>query len=144
MAIFLYINAQEIYIECASIQPFFNFTRYVWNYTTQISWTCLIRIYHYNTFTRGRFSDFVLKPCLAIYRVIQKDGLNWTVNGTSTHTRQLIVVFQVLCSLYGLTCMGYAQNSLEFFSRSPLIHAKNLVLHSSHFVLNWRCCTAVR
>jgi len=31
-------------------------------------------------------------------------------------------VFQVLCSLYGLSCMGYAQNSLEFVSHSPLIH----------------------
>jgi len=56
------------------------------------------------------------------YRVIKKDGLNWTVNGASTHARQLVAVFQVLCSLYGLTCMGYAQNSLEFVSRSPLIH----------------------
>ena len=136
-----------------------------------------------------------------IYRVIQKDGLSWRVNGASTHARQLVAVFQVLCSLYGLTCMGYAQNSLEFISRSPLMHevgwsfclytdslfveigdsndkcssslevecwrlnvetktkrtlhssrllsfneltnAKNLVLHSSHFALNWRCCTAV-
>jgi len=34
----------------------------------------------------------------------------------------LVAVFQVLCSLYGLTCVGYAQNSLEFVSRSPLIH----------------------
>ena len=121
----------------------------------------------------------------------------WRVNGASTHARQLVAVFQVLCSLYGLTCVGYAQNSLEFISRSPLIHvvgrsfclytdspicsnwwfqrqmlflvwrlnvetkkkrtlyssrrlsfneltnAKNLVLHSSHFALNWRCCTAL-
>ena len=43
----------------------------------------------------------------------------------------------------GLTCVGYAQNSLQFDSRSPLIHAKFLVLHSSHFVLNRRCCIAV-
>jgi len=104
---------------------------------------------------------------------------------------------QVLYSLYGLTCVGYAQNSLEFVSRSPPIHsvgrqllplhrqsicsnwwfqrqmlflvggsnvetktkrtlhgswrlsfneftnAKNVVLHSSHFALNWRCCTGV-
>jgi len=57
-----------------------------------------------------------------MYRVIQKDGLNWTVNGTSSHARQLVAVFQVLCSLYGLTSVGYAQNSLEFDSRSPLIH----------------------
>jgi len=53
------------------------------------------------------------------YRVIQKDRLNWTVNGASTHARQLVAVFQVLCSLYELTCVGYA---LEFVSRSPLIH----------------------
>jgi len=66
------------------------------------------------------------------YRVIQKDGLKEavqvvggmasTVNGASTHARQLVAVFQILCSLYGLTCVGYAQNSLEFVSRPPLIH----------------------
>jgi len=57
-----------------------------------------------------------------IYRVIKKDGLNWRVNGASTYAEQLVAVFQVLCSLYGLTCVGYAQNSLECISRSPLIH----------------------
>ena len=73
------------------------------------------------------------------YSVIKKDGLNfvslyfkirtsdkydmaWTANGASTHARQLVAVFQVLCSLYELTGVGYAQNSLEFVSRSPLIH----------------------
>jgi len=40
----------------------------------------------------------------------------------SLNTCQTVAVFQVLCALYGLTCMGYAQNSLEFVSRSPLIH----------------------
>jgi hypothetical protein len=45
-----------------------------------------------------------------------------TATGATTHARQLVAVFQVLCSLYGLTRVGYAQNSLEFFSRSPLIH----------------------
>jgi len=64
---------------------------------------------------------FTITVC-AKYRVIQKDGLNWRVNGASTHARQLIAVFQVLCSLYGLTCVGYAQNSLNFVSRSLLIH----------------------
>ena len=54
--------------------------------------------------------------------MIQKDGLNRTVNGASTHARQLVAVFQVLCSFYGLTCVGYVQNSLEFVSRSPLMH----------------------
>jgi len=131
-----------------------------------------------------------------LYRMIKKDGLNWTVNGASPHARQLVPIFQVFCSLYGLTCVGYAQNFLEFVSRSPLIHvvgrsirlytdslfaqigdsndkcssllkvdcwnedethpavqrafrfnelthAKNLVLHSSHFALNWRYCTVV-
>jgi len=74
-----------------------------------------------------------------MYSVIQKDGINfvtlyfkirtsdkydmtWTVNGASKHARQLVAVFKVLCSLYGLTCVGYAQNSLEFVSRSPLMH----------------------
>jgi len=49
-------------------------------------------------------------------------SMAWRVNGASIHARQLVVVFQVLCSLYRLTCMGCAQNSLEFVSRSPLIH----------------------
>ena len=39
------------------------------------------------------------------------------------NTSQTVALFQVLCSLYGLTCVGYAQTSLEFVSRSPLIHA---------------------
>ena len=122
--------------------------------------------------------------------------MDWTVNGASAHARQLVAVFLVLCSLYGLTCGGYAQNSwirLTFSSdtrgrpellplhRQPvcsnwwfkrqmlflvggwmlktktkrtlyssrrlsfneLTKAKNLVLHSSHFALNWRCCTAL-
>jgi len=61
-------------------------------------------------------------PCCLKYRVIKKDGLNWTANGAPTHARQLVAVFQVLCSLYGFTCVGYAQNSPEFVSHSPLIH----------------------
>jgi hypothetical protein len=39
------------------------------------------------------------------------------------NTRQTVgAVFQVLCSLYGLTCVGYRQKSLQFVSCS-LIHA---------------------
>ena len=75
-----------------------------------------------------------------IYRVIQKDGLSWRVNGASTHARQLVAVFQVLCSLYGLTCVGYAQNSLEFVSRSPLIHVVGrsfFPLHRQPICSNW-------
>jgi len=64
----------------------------------------------------------LLEEGLLIYRMIKKCGLNWTVNGASTHARQLVRVFQVLCSFYGLNCVGYAQKSLEFVSRSPLIH----------------------
>jgi len=44
------------------------------------------------------------------------------VNGASTQATQLVAVFQVLCSLDGLTCVGYAQNCLEFVPRFPLIH----------------------
>jgi len=64
--------------------------------------------------------------------VIQKDGLKEpvpllggmarTLNGTSTHAGKLVAIFQVIYSLYGLTSVGYAQNSLEFVSRSPLMH----------------------
>ena len=53
---------------------------------------------------------------------ISKVFMAWTVNGASTHAGQLVAVFQVLSSLYVLTCVGYAQNSLQFVSRSPLIH----------------------
>jgi len=70
--------------------------------------------------------------CNVVCRVIKKYGLKdpvtvvggmiWTVNGASKHARQLVAVFQVLCSLYRLTCVGYAQNSLVFVSHSPLIH----------------------
>ena len=58
-----------------------------------------------------------------IYKMIQKDrlkepvlvvgGMASTVNGASTHARQLVAVFQVLCSLYGLTCVGYAHTLLN-------------------------------
>ena len=80
---------------------------YMYVYTLQL---CVIEILTF------------LDPNKTKYRVIQKDVLIWTVNGTSTHVRQLVAVFQVLCSLYGLTCVGYAQNSHEFVSSSPLIH----------------------
>ena len=56
---------------------------------------------------------------------MQGDSKRWTqlkINGASTHARQLFAVFQVLCSLYGLICVGYTQTSLKFISRSPLIH----------------------
>ena len=87
----------------------------------------------------GEWAHSRANICVHIYvlrgelcRVIQKGGLNfvrlffkimaWTVNGASTHARQLVAVFQVLFSLYRLTCVGYAQNCLQFVSRSPLIH----------------------
>jgi hypothetical protein len=35
-------------------------------------------------------------------------------------------------------------HSSRRFVFNELTNAKNLVLHSSHFALNWRCCTAVR
>ena len=75
--------------------------------------------------------------------MIRKDGLKEpvpvvrlmasTVSGASTHARLLVAVFQVLCSLYGLNCVGYAQNSLEFVSRSPLIHvvARSFCLYTN-------------
>jgi len=43
------------------------------------------------------------------YGVIKKYGLNWRVNGATTQARQLVTIFQVLCQLYQLTCVGYAQ-----------------------------------
>jgi len=131
--------------------------------------------------------------------MIQKDGHIWTVNGASTHARQLVAVFKVLSPLYGFTSVGYAQTALELLNSSHVLlwntrsagtftftqtayllklvipttnvlprsrlnvetktkrtlHSSrplsfneltnaNLVLHSSHFAPNWRCCTAVR
>ena len=35
-------------------------------------------------------------------------------------------------------------HSSRRLSFNELTNAKNLVLHSSHFALSWRCCTAVR
>jgi len=35
-------------------------------------------------------------------------------------------------------------HSSRRLSFNELIKAKNLVLYSSHFALNWRCCMAVR
>ena len=49
-------------------------------------------------------------------------GMAWKVKGVSTHAKQLDAVFQVLYSLYGLTCMDYAQKSLKLVSCSSLIH----------------------
>jgi len=59
-------------------------------------------------------------PCI----VIQRDSKRWTQlkSKRCLNTRQTVAIFHVLCSLYGLTCVGYAQNSLEFVSHSPLIH----------------------
>ena len=56
---------------------------------------------------------------------IQDDSNRWSQlksKGRLNTVRRLVAVFQFLCLLYGLTCVGYAQNSLEFVSRSPLIH----------------------
>jgi len=80
-------------------------------------------------------------PCVCnseVKDIVQGDSKRWTHLNSKRrlNTRQTVAVFQVLCLLCGLTCVGYAQNSLEFVSCSPLILAKNLVLHSSHFALN--------
>ena len=75
-----------------------------------------------------------------IYSVIQEDDLNFVSLYFKIRTsdkydvnyitlRRLNTCQTVGCgipssllSLYGLTCVGYAQNSLEFVSCSPLIH----------------------
>ena len=35
-----------------------------------------------------------VRKCSVMHRVIQRDGLSWTVNGASTHARQLVAVLQ--------------------------------------------------
>jgi len=130
-----------------------------------------------------------------VYRVIQKDGLNWRVNGASTHTWRLrYSKFAARCTCwhawatlktfsnsshvllwctwsagaFAFTQTAYllklvipttnalprwrlnvetktkrTLHSSRRLSFNELTNAKNLVLHSSQFVLNWRCCTAV-
>ena len=88
----------------------------------------------YATSQNPKPNDFCHRHLTLTYRVIKKDGLKEpvpvagsmasTVNGASNHARQLDALFQVLCSLYVLTCVGYAQKSLEFVSHSPLIHVE--------------------
>ena len=70
--------------------------------------------------------------------------------GALTHARQLVAVFQVLCSLYGLTCVVYAQNSLEFISRLPLIHVvdQSFFLYTDSLFAqigdsNDKCCSSL-
>ena len=91
-----------------------------------IKWTCLLTYFekwHSHSIPSRTFRFQKSFVCFktafhALYRVIQKDGLTSlvfkarTVNSASTHARQSLAVFQVLCSLYRLTSVGYAQNSL--------------------------------
>jgi len=128
--------------------------------------------------------------------VIQKHGLNWTVNGASTHASWLryskfsahstgwlawATLKTLLNSSHVLLWYTWSAGAFAFtqtayllklvitttnalprwrlnvemktkgalhgsrrLSFNELTNAKNLVLHSSHFALNWRCCTAVR
>jgi len=163
-----------------------------------------VLLYTFSAHVMGRslHPGFVTQQCpdveispsrgCTIYRVIQKDGLNWTVNGASTHARQLVAVLpSSLLSLRvhlrelrsKLSCIHLTFSpdtrgrpellplhrqpvcSNWWFQRQTLFlvggwilkrrqnsrctavgdaNAKNLVQHSSHFVLNWRYCMAVR
>jgi len=58
--------------------------------------------------------------------MIQKDGLNGRVNGTSTHARQLVAVFQVLCALYRLAKTKRTLHGSRELSFNELTNAKIL------------------
>ena len=102
------------------------------------------------------------------YSVIQKDGFNfvcrlgeepvsvvggmaWTVNGASTHARQLVAVFQVLCWLYGLTWWATFRTLLNsshvllWYTRSAgaftfkqTAHLLKLVIPTTNALPRWR------
>ena len=106
--------------------------------TTQ-QWCCVIqKVKTYINFIKN--NGMILPK----YSVIQKDGLNFIRRACTSYrqyglnskrcldTRQTVVVFQVFCSLYGLTCVGYAQNSLEFVSRSLItVVGRNFCLYTN-------------
>ena len=130
-----------------------------------------------------------------ICRVIQKDELNWRVNGASTHARRLwysrfsalstgwlaratlkiplnsshiLLWYTWSAGAFASTQTAYllklvipttnavprcrlnvetkTKRTLHSSRRLSLneLTKANLVLHSSHFALNWRCCRAVR
>jgi len=74
-----------------------------------------------NTWTFQINSD----TCFLIF-FIQGDSKRWAQLNSKwrLNTRQTVGcgIRTSLLSLYGLTCVGYAQNSLEFVSRSTLTH----------------------
>jgi len=146
-------------------------------------------MYNYYFSMQGDWKRWTQRSCTSCRRY----GLN---SKRRLNTRQLVAVFQVLCSLYGLTWLRsklswihltfssdtrgrpellplhrqpicsnwWLQRQMLFLvggwmlkrrrnarctavAGSVLMNSrtqKNLVLHSSHFALNWRCCTAVR
>ena len=73
--------------------------------------------------------------CNVLHCIVQGDSKRWThLNSKrrlNTH-QTVFAVFQVLCSFYGLTCGGYAQNSLKFVTRSPVIQVvgRNFYLYT--------------
>jgi len=92
-----------------------------------------------------------------VYSVIQKDGLNfvslyftWSA-GAFAFTQAAYLFKLVIPTTNGLprwrlnveTKTKRTLHSSRRLSFNELTNAKNLVLHSSHFALNWRCCTAV-
>jgi len=75
--------------------------------------------------------------------MIQKDGLSFLSLYFETRTSDKYDVNYVwLYSQWSLWTKRTLHSSC-WLSFNELTNAKNLVLHSSHFALNWRCCTAV-
>ena len=81
-----------------------------------------------------------MRDHLPIYSVNQTDGLNFVRLYFLNYTRYV----NDLNNIWKRGVLNFQKPPLE---RSPsarfFARKKNLVLHSSHFALNWRCCTAV-
>ena len=104
----------------------------------------LQRLYYKTLWTsvemQGMPKVFYSHHNVSIYRAIQEDGLNWRVNGASTHARQLVAVFQVLCPLYGLTWRGLRSKLswiLLTFSSDTRGRPELLPLHRQAVCSNW-------
>jgi len=89
-----------------------------------------------------------LDLCTDFCRHVQRDSKRWTL---PLHRQPICSNWwfqRRMLSLVGGWMLKRRRNarctSVADSVFNELTNAKNLVLHSSHFALNWRCCTAVR
>ena len=124
---------------------------YVYNF-----WTIHGMWMSYITFERGgpKFSNITARA-LAYRTTVQQRQLRskWLLSSTRfcLYTDSLFVELVIQTT----NALAHRRSNVETktkrtlyssrrLSSNELTNAKNLVLYSSHFALNWRCCTAVR